>query len=105
MPPLPETLVPDGWVARRCVITGRVQGVWYRAWTIEQATTRALRGWVKNRRDGAVEALFAGPADRVEDMIAACRIGPAAARVAGIEVSDAGPGASIPAGFEKRREG
>ena len=73
--------------ATKCVrvrIEGKVQGVWFRAWTAEEATTRGLRGWVRNRRDGSVEAQFAGPADRVDDMIAACRRGPPLARVDGI---------------------
>ena len=65
----------------RAFITGRVQGVFYRAWTVQQANARGLSGWVRNRRDGSVEALFSGPADRVADMVAACRSGPPAARV------------------------
>lgn len=69
----------------RASITGRVQGVWYRAWTIEQATARGLNGWVRNRRDGSVEALFSGPAAMVDDMVAACRNGPKMARVEGVE--------------------
>ena len=47
------------------MIRGRVQGVGYRAWVEHQASTRDLEGWVRNRRDGSVEALFAGPADVV----------------------------------------
>ena len=70
-------------------IRGRVQGVWYRAWTEEQATLRGLRGWVRNRRDGSVEALFCGPAAVVQDMIDACWKGPPAARVAAVEQSAA----------------
>lgn len=70
-------------------IRGRVQGVWYRAWTVEQATERGLRGWVRNRCDGSVEALFCGPAGAVEDMVAACRQGPRAARVESVERSSA----------------
>ena len=66
-------------------IRGRVQGVWYRAWTVEQATGRGLRGWVRNRRDGSVEALLCGPATQVRDMIEACRCGPPAARVESID--------------------
>lgn len=65
----------------RVEIRGRVQGVWYRAWTVQEATQRGLRGWVRNRRDGTVEALFIGPKDKVDDMIEACRAGPPAARV------------------------
>lgn len=84
-------------VAKRCHITGKVQNVWYRAWTVEQAQVRGLKGWVRNRADGSVEALFAGPADNVADMIAACHQGPKAARVAGVAVEDfAG---DIPEGF------
>ncbi len=70
--------------AVRVVIEGRVQAVWFRAWTAQEATRRNLRGWVRNRMDGAVEALFAGPDADVDGMIAACRQGPPAARVADI---------------------
>lgn len=72
----------------RAVITGTVQGVWYRAWTVEQATARKLDGWVRNRRDGSVEAVFSGPADVVDDMLTACRRGPDAARVTDITVTE-----------------
>ena len=68
-------------VAVRVEIRGQVQGVWYRGWTVDEATSRGLRGWVRNRRDGSVEALFIGPKDKVDDMIEACRQGPPAARV------------------------
>lgn len=71
--------------AVRVMIRGRVQGVWYRGWTVDQALSRGLRGWVRNRRDGAVEAVFIGPSDKVEAMIEACRSGPPAARVDSIE--------------------
>ena len=65
----------------RVVISGRVQGVWFRGWTVEEATRRGLDGWVRNRRDGTVEAVFAGPAEAVEAMVAACWDGPPVARV------------------------
>lgn len=68
-------------VAAIVVIEGRVQGVWFRDWTVGEATARKLRGWVRNRRDGTVEALFIGEATAVGEMIAACRSGPPAARV------------------------
>lgn len=74
---------------QRVVIEGRVQGVWYRGWTVEQARARGLAGWVRNRRDGTVEALFSGPAAAVDDMIAACRQGPAMARVEAVQASPA----------------
>jgi acylphosphatase len=80
----------------RVRIEGRVQGVWFRAWTVEEAQKRHLRGWVRNRRDGSVEAQFAGPAEQVDAMVEACRRGPPHARVDGLAASpvedDGGPG-------------
>jgi len=75
----------------RCVrlrITGRVQGVGYRAWTVETATRLGLRGWVRNRAGGSVEAVATGSADAVSALIEACRRGPALARVSDVDVSD-----------------
>jgi acylphosphatase len=66
---------------RQVTIRGRVQGVGYRAWVEQQAMARDLEGWVRNRRDGSVEALFAGPVDVVSDLIALCWRGPSSARV------------------------
>ena len=63
------------------LISGTVQGVWFRAWTAQEAQARGLDGWVRNRRDGRVEAVFAGPPARVDEMLAACRKGPPAAEV------------------------
>lgn len=74
------------------MLRGRVQGVGYRAWCAREAERRGLLGFARNRRSGAVEAVFAGPADEVEAMLAACRTGPAVARVDEMlvhEVSDA----------------
>jgi acylphosphatase len=68
----------------RLRISGRVQGVAYRAWAERQASLLSLSGWVRNRRDGSVEALLAGPEDAVRDMIERCRRGPPLARVAAI---------------------
>jgi acylphosphatase len=62
-------------------IRGRVQGVGYRAWVEHQARVHRLEGWVRNRTDGSVEALFSGPENVVADMVAACRRGPSLARV------------------------
>jgi acylphosphatase len=70
---------------RHVMIRGRVQGVGYRAWTECEALARGLQGWVRNRRDGSVEAAFCGPATTVHDMLEACRRGPASARVDAIE--------------------
>ena len=55
---------------RLVMITGRVQGVGYRAWVDHQARNHNLEGWVRNRRDGSVEALFAGPPVLVSEMVA-----------------------------------
>lgn len=81
-------------------ITGRVQGVWYRAWTVEQASARGLDGWVRNRTDGSVEALLSGETAAVDDFIEACWRGPLAARVDGVEVNAASP--PDRPGFHKR---
>jgi acylphosphatase len=70
---------------RHVTIRGRVQGVGYRYWLEQQARARGLQGWARNRRDGSVEALFAGPPDVVSGMIASCRRGPLSARVDAIE--------------------
>jgi acylphosphatase len=63
-------------VMRHVTIQGLVQGVGFRAWTELTALERGLEGWVRNRRDGSVEALFVGSADAVAAMVAACRHGP-----------------------------
>lgn len=84
---MPDTVPQDEGeqIARLVRITGEVQGVWYRGWTCDEATRRGIFGWVRNRRDDSVEALFAGAAEPVMEMIAACRQGPPAARVIYIE--------------------
>jgi acylphosphatase len=68
-------------VIRQVRITGRVQGVGYRAWVDHRARAQDLEGWVRNRSDGSVEALFAGAEAVVTDMVALCRRGPSSARV------------------------
>jgi len=75
----------------RVVIRGRVQRVGYRAWTEMTALELGLEGWVRNRRDGTVEALFAGTADEVAAMLEACRQGPPGARVEAIDRQEARP--------------
>jgi acylphosphatase len=75
---------------RHVVFRGRVQGVGYRAFVEDEAMERGIEGWVRNRRDGTVEALFAGDAKAVEATIAACRKGPPGARVEGVEMRDGG---------------
>jgi acylphosphatase len=74
---------------RHVSIRGRVQGVGFRAFVEEEAIQRALEGWVRNRRDGSVEAVFAGPKQIVEDMIEACKVGPPSAQVEALEARGA----------------
>jgi acylphosphatase len=68
------------------VISGRVQGVCFRAYTVDEATAASLTGWVRNMPDGRVEAVFEGDKSAVEAIIAWCQKGPPAARVSDIEV-------------------
>jgi acylphosphatase len=68
-------------VIRHMVVHGRVQGIGYRAFVEHEALRRGIEGWVRNRRDGSVEAVLAGDADAVAAMIEACRRGPMGARV------------------------
>lgn len=75
--------------AVRLFIGGRVQGVGYRAWFAAEARRRGLRGWVRNRREGTVEAQLRGETDVIDAMVAAAHRGPPAARVDRIEVSEA----------------
>lgn len=70
------------------MVHGRVQGVFFRGSTQEQARLAALSGWVRNCRDGSVEAVFEGPASAVERLVAFCRRGPRGARVDAVEVFD-----------------
>jgi acylphosphatase len=74
-------------IASRLRIEGRVQGIGYRAWLEREARSRGLRGWVRNRRDGSVEALLIGDDQAIEAMIRACARGPRLAGVTGIERS------------------
>ena len=86
----------------RLVVTGRVQGVWYRASMRREAEALGLVGWVRNRADGAVEAEAAGPTNAVDRLVAWARVGPPAARVDAVEV-ERGPVAAAPEGrFEIR---
>ena len=73
----------------RCVhvrISGRVQGVSFRAWTERRATSLGLSGWVRNLANGDVEAVFSGPAEDVEAMVAECRQGPRLARIEHVQI-------------------
>jgi acylphosphatase len=75
-------------VMRHVVIRGRVQGIGFRAWTEYTALEYGLHGWVRNRHDGSVDALFVGPSDAVAAMITACHQGPRGSRVDGIDQRD-----------------
>ena len=77
-------------VIRHAIFRGRVQGVGFRAFVEDEAARHGVEGWVRNRRDGKVEAVFAGEAPAVETMIAACRKGGYASRVDGMDVREAG---------------
>ena len=77
--------------AKRLVITGRVHGVGYRAWMVHKATELGVSGWVRNRSDGAVEALIAGDVASVEELSRLCRRGPRMAEVSSIDEDLAEP--------------
>lgn len=79
----------DAGKSVRVRVSGRVQGVWYRGWTVQQAQALGLSGWVRNCADGSVEAVFAGPAPRVDAMLEECRRGPPAAHVSTLTVEPA----------------
>ncbi len=89
-------------IAVRARITGRVQGVNFRAWTAEQAERRGVAGWVQNMPDGSVLAQFVGPEAAVGAMVEACREGPLDARVDGIETERVAPAPEV-AGFRINR--
>ena len=87
-------------IGRRVVVHGRVQGVFFRASCVQEATGVGARGWVANRPDGAVEALFEGDAAAVEHMVTWCGHGPERAEVRQVDVTEE-PVAAL-SGFEQR---
>lgn len=89
-----EAADSDGRKAVHMRIFGRVQGVWFRGWAVDEAQRRGLDGWVRNVSDGSVETLVAGPPDAVEEMVQLCRQGPPSAQVQDVKISrgsDPGP--------------
>ncbi|XP_026663585.2 acylphosphatase [Phoenix dactylifera] len=96
-PPMP----PSTKKTVKVVIKGRVQGVFFRDWTVQNARELGLNGWVRNRRDGSVEALFSGDPNAVNEMVEKrCRVGPPAAAVTALNAfpSNEDPGQ----GFERK---
>jgi acylphosphatase len=89
-----------GAIRRRVVVTGRVQGVFFRDSTRREAESVEVAGWIANRDDGAVEAVFEGDVDAVEGMVEYCRRGPGRAEVNEVDVRQEEPEGL--AGFEVR---
>ena len=87
-------------VARRIRVSGRVQGVWFRAWTQQQARALGVSGWVRNCEDGSVEAHVEGDGAPLEELVTRMGTGPSGARVDRVEVTEAAP--EEMAGFEVR---
>lgn len=88
-------------IRRRLIITGKVQGVSYRAWFADRATALGLDGWVRNRSDGSVEAAVEGRPEAVKEMVMVAHQGSPASRVADVAVSDDAPAEPL-AGFDQR---
>lgn len=74
--------------AVHAIISGRVQGVGYRAWTVKQANRIGISGWVRNRAEGTVEAVFLGEEQAVDVLLEACRKGPLPAKVEGLAITE-----------------
>jgi acylphosphatase len=92
--------MPPEVVRRRVILTGHVQGVFFRASVKEAAENEGVAGWAANREDGSVEAVLEGPRPAVESVVGYCRIGPVNARVDSAEIAEEDPeGLS---GFETR---
>jgi acylphosphatase len=87
-------------ICRRLSITGRVQGVFYRDWFVEQAQSLGVTGWVRNRADGSVEAMASGSSEMIDAIVARARQGSSASRVDDLVVEDASE--QVFEGFEQR---
>ena len=88
-------------ISAQVIIHGWVQGVYFRAFTRDQARSLGLTGWVRNRRDGTVEACFEGEKEKVDQMVAWCRRGSPSSRVEQVEVSP-GPFSGVFDSFQIR---
>jgi len=93
---------PAATVTRHLLIRGHVQGVGYRWSLVEAARQRGVQGWVRNRRDGSVEALAVGPADAVQSLVEWARQGPPQARVEAVEAREVPMPTEPLAGFAQR---
>lgn len=82
-------MLDDGYKALRLIIYGRVQGVFFRDWTIKVALNLGLNGWVRNRSDGTVEAMIVGDGCTLDKMVKECWVGPSKAKVENIELTKA----------------
>jgi acylphosphatase len=78
-------------IARRVIVSGQVQGVFFRDTCARRARSEGVAGWVRNRADGRVEAWFEGRPQAVENMVTWCREGPPRSDVAGVEVTEEDP--------------
>lgn len=87
-------------MSKRIIVTGRVQGVWFRGWTVDQAEALGLSGWVRNRRDGTVEILAGGTDEAIAELVCRCYEGPSAARVEHVGVEEVDE--EVPIRFEMR---
>jgi acylphosphatase len=79
-------------VCRHVIVNGRVQGVWFRETCARLARAAGVTGWIRNRPDGRVEAVFEGEPEAVDGLVSWCRHGPPRAEVTGIEVREEPPG-------------
>ncbi|MCI5050065.1 MAG: acylphosphatase [Rickettsiales bacterium] len=93
--------MPQEVIALHVIIHGRVQGVGYRAWAAGNAKKVGLVGWVRNRMDGTVEALFQGTQEQLDEMLKRCASGPLPAKVLQIEQTEVDADLSMD-GFERR---
>ena len=92
--------MPEDIIAMNVRIEGQVQGCGFRDFAVREANARKLRGWIRNRLDGSVEALAHGPSREVEAFIASCMKGPLGAKVTAVNLQPADPPESI--GFVRR---
>ncbi len=93
-------MIDTSIVARRIIVRGRVQGVFYRNWAVDTARRHALSGWVRNRGNGDVEILAMGRVEDLEDFASECRRGPFGAKVEDVS-SEKAPREPV-RGFERR---